>query len=346
MDAESLDAIIRFFSSLVTTFFFYSGIPIVVSALWKKPTTAKRWKIFLILWGVFCYFVVAYLYHALQAEGFPHLETVVIYEFIAYYIGKRILQSRKLIPDGGNNTPQETSESPTHSSTQEQPESAIPDAHDISRAHTSQPRKGLYIVIGSSASVIMLILGILIGASFQSTPDRSSGNGFVDAGMSTDNSINYESAGILTPPPTTSPAHETTRFLSKPQNGAILQSPRTEKVAPFSVTAPADVDCLVHLYRNVNSDMDIIMFIRAGKTAEINVPIGVYTLYYATGTEWNGIDAPDNMCFGLGTQWFTSPQKLSFSADDYYYNGHSITLYTVPNGNFETNAVSVEELPF
>lgn len=143
-------------------------------------------------------------------------------------------------------------------------------------------------------------------------------------------------------------------------NGQILVSPGYMCVCPFTVEAPRDNNCYVFLeyqYPPLHSvvdreqtgtakskgrtDGDIAMYVEAGETAEIDVPIGVYKLYYATGTDFYDTD----ILFGDDTRCYSSDDLFNFYADDEYYQGHIVTLYTVANGNLDTEPISEDQFP-
>lgn len=156
-----------------------------------------------------------------------------------------------------------------------------------------------------------------------------------------------ESSATATPSPT--PHH--TPVLSatpavKPYNGKLLLGPLNEGVAPFSVSAPLSSDCYVRLHSYARSDNDVAFYVQAGHEAEVLVPLGTYYLYYSTGSTWYGKDADNNMVFGSDTRWYKADDMFVFYADAYTYYGHSVSLYSVLNGNLETDPVAASTLPF
>lgn len=80
-------------------------------------------------------------------------------------------------------------------------------------------------------------------------------------------------------------------------------------------------------------------FIRPGETAEVEMPLGNYYLRYACGTEWYG----QKELFGAETVAFKGTDVFRFTEDNEGYNGYSVTLYKVPNGNFETTEMDVDD---
>ena len=87
-------------------------------------------------------------------------------------------------------------------------------------------------------------------------------------------------------------------------------------------------------------EADIAFYVEAGSEAEIDVPIGVYEFYYSSGGTFYGTEhlfGENSTCFNGG--------NLNFYADSQYYNGHTITLYAVVNGNFDTDEIDESAFP-
>ena len=141
------------------------------------------------------------------------------------------------------------------------------------------------------------------------------------------------------------------------KNGQIFIKPAFEQVCPFTVSAGNDMDYYIYLEyigrpesttvkRSLKSnasspyESDIAFYVKAGQTVEVEVPIGVYRLYYAAGYEFYGTSD-----LFLSSEMYTSEELLDFYADKKYYQGHSITLYAVENGNFDTDPVDPANFP-
>ena len=151
---------------------------------------------------------------------------------------------------------------------------------------------------------------------------------------------------------------ETNTNLGLFTNGQILKQPDYDCVAPFEINAGFGCNYYVYLkyvrdpsstsvLRHLNSEAtppyedDISFYVESGKNVEIEVPIGVYKLYYASGDEFFG---PETL-FGEDTQYAVSDQDITFYGDDQYIHGCSITLYKVVNGNLSTENISEDEFP-
>ena len=140
-------------------------------------------------------------------------------------------------------------------------------------------------------------------------------------------------------------------------NGEIIIVPDYECVCPLEVNVENGTDYYIRLkyLREPNSDVgrrlkylasspyesDIAFYVKSGRSVQIEVPIGVYKFYYATGHTFYGAKE----LFGNETSRYEAEQELSFYASGNSYGGHSITLKKVPLGNFGTHSVSKNSFP-
>ena len=141
-------------------------------------------------------------------------------------------------------------------------------------------------------------------------------------------------------------------------NGKMFITPEYECVSPFTVIADSNTDYYIYLKyqwaptnttekRSIKSkatypyESDIAFYLKAGQTVSIDVPIGVYKLYYATGSTF----FDTKLLFGSSTRCFDSDDLLKFYADSEYYQGHTITLKPVSYGNFDTDPINKSEFP-
>lgn len=137
-------------------------------------------------------------------------------------------------------------------------------------------------------------------------------------------------------------------------NGEMLLYPGYECVCPLSVAVSGDNGYYVYLkYQYAPSDSlvsrqatngyesDLAFYVAPNSTVEINVPIGVYKLYYACGPVWHGTLAK----FGDDTMYYSSDDLLKFYADESYFNGVTLELWAQYDGNFDTDVVDKSEFP-
>lgn len=124
-----------------------------------------------------------------------------------------------------------------------------------------------------------------------------------------------------------------------PENGQVLYSNDLDRVAPLSVVTRGNNNFCVKL-KSIGGTTDILtFFVRAGETVEIDVPLGKYTLYYATGETWYG----ESILFGESTLYYKADDVFDFYEADGFVNGWTIELYAQVNGNLSTESIDSSE---
>lgn len=150
------------------------------------------------------------------------------------------------------------------------------------------------------------------------------------------------------------------RVTAKPlliYNGKQIITPEFNGVCPFTVVADSYTNYYIYLdyvrvpvsaegrtrksTANYPYENDVAFIVMAGKTVSVDVPIGVYKLYYATGESFYGTKE----LFGSTTSCYEADKLLTFHYDSGYYNGHTITLKSTYNGNFDTDEISEKVFP-
>lgn len=141
-------------------------------------------------------------------------------------------------------------------------------------------------------------------------------------------------------------------------NGQVLKKPDYEGVCPLEIRAGKDCNYYIYLeYKNAPGwstvlrhnlkgatppyESDMAFYVKAGTTVEVDVPVGVYKLYYATGDTFYG----ESALFGDETQYYSSDDDFDFYADSNYFQGHTLTLYSITNGNLETEKINKSDFP-
>lgn len=138
--------------------------------------------------------------------------------------------------------------------------------------------------------------------------------------------------------PTESP---TTAERTPPANGAILKYPTAKREAPLTIHTSGDGYYFFTLVKAGSNERYMNFFAHAGETVDIDVPIGVYNIYYAKGDTWYGL----NDLFGEDTKYYRLDDLFVFSDDDGDYNGWELTLTPVVDGNLDTESVSPDDFP-
>lgn len=130
-------------------------------------------------------------------------------------------------------------------------------------------------------------------------------------------------------------------LLPYPENGEPLYNycDPSERVAPLTIETSGYNAYCVKLVSQHNPNYYVAFFIRPGQTAKYLMPLGDFELRYASGDKWYGLQD----LFGADTVYSKANDILSFTFDGEYYNGHTITLYPVSNGNMSTETISEDD---
>ena len=232
-------------------------------------------------------------------------------------------------------------------------EIAVPDEPQVDEVTIKRAENkhsgGIWIILAIFAAIIMLYFTAIQQTSKPKTYSASN-NG------ATTTSTSLAPRPSANPKPTSTPAPKLIPYLAK--NGQYLIKPDYRRKCPLIVTVGNDADYYIYLkyIRAPDSTKEsrklrdsakkpyqpnVALYVKAGQTAEINVPIGVYKLYYATGSVFYGTKD----LFGDSTNCYSSNEYLEFYADSKYYQGVTLTLYKVANGNLETTSISESSFP-
>lgn len=189
--------------------------------------------------------------------------------------------------------------------------------------HSSEIRSKKFKRFMAVLSVVsLLVVALTIGNSKTDGSDAETENLFSSANQS-DSAKNEENSAPI--------------FV--PSTGQILYSDGQECIAPFSVVTRGTNDYYVKLKDAFYSEDVISFFVHGGETAEIDVPLGTYSLYYAVGDSWQGIED----LFGESTRYFKADDVFDFYESDGYVNGWTVELYTQSNGNLSTESIDPSE---
>lgn len=142
-------------------------------------------------------------------------------------------------------------------------------------------------------------------------------------------------------------------------NGTVLRSISYKGQCPFEVKAPSGSGgYYVFLkYQSPPSNSteqrmvkesytpplrhDVVFYVSAGQSVEIDVPVGVYKFFYAYGETWYG----EKLKFGDDTRYYSSDDLLEFYVEGDTAIGNTISLQKQTNGNFETDAIPESIFP-
>lgn len=145
-------------------------------------------------------------------------------------------------------------------------------------------------------------------------------------------------------PSSTSSNYETDKTFSQqhpslnfPQNGKVINLTQRDAVAPFQIKTQAGQDYVIKL--KTLSDRDaVVVYVRGGRTVNVDVPLGRYKLYYASGDIWYG----STHLFGPDTAYSKSDSQFNFRLQGNQYMGFTVSLYRVSNGNMNTRRIPRE----
>lgn len=129
-----------------------------------------------------------------------------------------------------------------------------------------------------------------------------------------------------------------------PRNGDAIKYTYKTHEAPFEVVTPSGDDYYyVVLSESANTRLKVIsVLVHPGKKVKIDVPLGSYKMFYATGEKWYGRTA----LFGEETDYYKVDDVLRFYVDGDRIMGHTIELINQIGGNLETMGVNEDEFPF
>lgn len=103
----------------------------------------------------------------------------------------------------------------------------------------------------------------------------------------------------------------------------------SDRSPPFKITNAPGANTLMKLIR-VSDGVEVMsIFIRAGQSVEVGVPVGSYRVKIASGQTWYG----DAIRFGPNTSYGTLDTVLRFSIEGQQLLGNEVTLTRVKDGN-------------
>jgi hypothetical protein len=124
-----------------------------------------------------------------------------------------------------------------------------------------------------------------------------------------------------------------------PLSGSIRTFTTAEREAPFEIKAAQGSNYLLKLVDAFTKAPVLTVFVRSGATVNIDVPLGVYEVRYASGEAWYG----DEYLFGPDTAYSKADKTFTFEAVGNQVRGFTITLYKVAHGNLRTAAIKPTE---
>lgn len=127
--------------------------------------------------------------------------------------------------------------------------------------------------------------------------------------------------------------------LPLPNTGDFRDYTGRRRLAPFEIKSSTGTHYLIKLDDSRTGATVQTIFVCGGSTVEVDVPLGTYTVKYASGDKWYGY----KHLFGPNTSYSKASTLFTFSSEAGKYAGHTITLYTVPNGNLHMGKINAAD---
>lgn len=128
----------------------------------------------------------------------------------------------------------------------------------------------------------------------------------------------------------------------RPTSSKVFANTVGSAYGKFTVNA-SDYDACIKLESVEDPEKYILFFVRANESATVYVPDGDYICKYTTGEYWYGTDT----MFGADASFTLADDVFTFTTtrDGNYirYAAITITLYSVVDGNLETDPISAED---
>ena len=124
-----------------------------------------------------------------------------------------------------------------------------------------------------------------------------------------------------------------------PYNGKIIYHTKARALAPLEIKIASEDYYYVKIENYYNSNTVAVIFIRPYQSIDVNIPLGSYTIKYATGKKWYG----EKFLFGPYTKYYKASERFDFEFNGNQYLGYTLELYLQTNGNLQTETISPSE---
>lgn len=125
-----------------------------------------------------------------------------------------------------------------------------------------------------------------------------------------------------------------------PSNGEIVwYGDLKVGIAPFEIKSSFGSNYFLKL-ADANTGEDVMgIFVTGGSSLNMKVPLGTYTVKYATGDKWYDYDK----YFGQDTIYTKADGLFNFRNENDKVTGYKVTLYSVKNGNLKTMKIQAKD---
>jgi hypothetical protein len=124
-----------------------------------------------------------------------------------------------------------------------------------------------------------------------------------------------------------------------PPNGETTRFHKTKPIAPLEIRTKGEANHFIKLSTWSDNRAIVTVFVRAGQSVQIEVPIGTYRLKYVAGKDWYD----PKYLFGHSTVYDQAKTPLVFSRTGTQVRGHTIELFLQASGNLQTEPIEPEE---
>jgi len=118
-------------------------------------------------------------------------------------------------------------------------------------------------------------------------------------------------------------------------NTGDTDNPDLNGIAPLEIRTSSGANYWIKIDEAHTNQHVASYFIRSGETLNVQMPLGNYTIKYATGQKWYG---PEYL-FGDDTKYSKADDLFKFESNGYETNGYTIELIMQENGNLQTENI-------
>lgn len=218
------------------------------------------------------------------------------------------------------------------------------DAHDIFhgvRGHSSQvvdtKKKKEKKIAGFLYGTAVLVGGFYYVGLYEINKDYSS--------EAINRYASREPVPVPAPAPAPAPAPVPAVTFDKPpkplpQNGYLKRYSNEDPIAPLKIQVPiGDTHYYVKIVDAYTKSPVAAIFIRAGQSVQLEIPLGTYEIKYAMGSIWYGT----KYLFGPETSVAKADKSFEFRIDDDKVHGYTVELIKQQGGNLHTKDISLED---
>ena len=118
-------------------------------------------------------------------------------------------------------------------------------------------------------------------------------------------------------------------------NTGDTDNPDLNGIAPLEIKTSSGANYWVKIDEANTNQHVVSYFIRSGETLNVQMPLGSYSIKYATGQKWYG---PEYL-FGDDTAYSKADNLFNFESNGYETNGYTLELIMQENGNLQTENI-------